>query len=533
MNVKNIMKLVIFASYVAFFMICERMMGCSGSGIMGISFLVYSVIFLILMGSVKETLARMVSVRRHRGFVDNAKRIFGYCICYCTGISVAVITLSYFLSGKISEKICGDRSIEMVLIILGVFFALEAFGATIRGYYIGCNGSVFLTIGEIVKCISMLVLTPLGIKYLGELGSKAAGLHKNEFLTVVYGSMGAAIALCFSDILMLVVLLSGLKGALRNDSFSFNEVRSRDGFKSFSRAFVPLTLGWLQKNIMPTLTIFVLICFYCRFCLKQSIDFKMMYSEAGTLFTPALVVFFVALMCFKKYAGIYRKKLRVDFKKDDKKSLVSDFNILLKNSLVVAAPIALSVMTLSGKISVAFFGCEGENAGKMLIQVGILLVFACFDYLFAEVLECIGHDLMCFGCRCVGFVLSLIMALSLNSKDFKISFVVTALLIGYGACAVLGGAFVVRFMQVRTNDIIARLVKVVIAATVLAVVDLIFVKLIPANAIVVIFALLVGYILYILVLIALKTFSAKDIEGLKGSLLYYPLTLLGNVLRIR
>ena len=125
------------------------------------------------------------------------------------------------------------------------------------------------------------------------------------------------------------------------------------------------------------------------------------------------------------------------------------------------------------------------------------------------------------------------MALSLNSKDFKISFVVTALLIGYGACAVLGGAFVVRFMQVRTNDIIARLVKVVIAATVLAVVDLIFVKLIPANAIVVIFALLVGYILYILVLIALKTFSAKDIEGLKGSLLYYPLTLLGNVLRIR
>lgn len=533
MNIKNIMRFIIFASYIVFFMICERMMGCSGSGIMGISFLVYSMFFLVFMGSVKETLAKMVSIRRHRGFVDNAKRIFGYCVFYCAVVSVVGIAASYFLSGKISEKVCGDRSIEAVLIILGVFFALEAFSATIRGYYIGCNGSIFLTIGELVKCISMIVLTPIGIKYLGGLGTKAANLHKNEFLTTVYGSMGAAVALCVADILMLIVLLLGLKGALRNDSFSFNEVRSRDGFKSFTRAFVPLTLGWLQKNIMPTLSIFVLVCFYCRFCGKHGIDFVTMYSEAGALFVPAFVVFFVALMCFKKYAGLYRKKLRVDFKKDDKKSLVSDFNILLKNAMVVAIPMSLTIMTLSGNIAVAFFGCERESAGKMLLQVGILVLFACFDYLFAEVLECIGHDMLGFACRAVGFVLSLIMALSLNSKDFNITFVVTALLIGYGVCAVMGCSFVVRFMKLRTNDIVARLVKVVIASGILVVVDIIFAKLIPANAIAVIIAVFVGYVFYMLVLMASKAFSTKDIQGLKGSLLYYPLTLLGNVFRIR
>lgn len=533
MNIKRLMKTITIFAYIVFFIICERIMDCAGSGLMGISLMIYSLFFLIFIGSIKDTLSKMVSIRRHRGFVDNAKRIFGYCICYCVLMSIIVFAVSFFLSGRFCDKLIGDRSVEAPLIILGVFFALEAFCATIRGYYIGCNGSVFLTASEGLKCVSLIVAAPLMIKYMGQIGEKAANLHKNPFLIDVYGSMGAAIALCISDVLMLALLLIGLKSALKNDSFSFNEVRSRDGFKSFARSYLPQALSWIEKNIFPTITIFLLVIFFFKYCKKQNFTPDVMYSSAGMLFAPAFAVFFFALTFFKNYIEANKKKIRVDYKKDDHKSLTSDFNMLLKNAMVVAFPISFTVIGLSSKIPGCIFGCENEAAGKLVLQIGIMLLFACFDYLFAEVLGCMGRDMLAFAGRGIGFVCSLIMALSLSSKEFKLGFVITALLIGYGVSAVMCGAFVFRSLTLRVNDIVARLIKVGIASVVLILFDFIFSKVIPTNALVLIITFLLGYVIYLLLLMALKTFSSKDISGMSGSLLYYPISLLAGLFRIR
>ena len=83
------------------------------------------------------------------------------------------------------------------------------------------------------------------------------------------------------------------------------------------------------------------------------------------------------------------------------------------------------------------------------------------------------------------------------------------------------------------NDIVARLIKVGIASVVLILFDFIFSKVIPTNALVLIITFLLGYVIYLLLLMALKTFSSKDISGMSGSLLYYPISLLAGLFRIR
>ena len=93
--------------------------------------------------------------------------------------------------------------------------------------------------------------------------------------------------------------------------------------------------------------------------------------------------------------------------------------------------------------------------------------------------------------------------------------------------------FVFRDYSVRFNDILARLVKVLIGSLILWIIDFIVAKFIAVNIVILIIGVLLGYLAYCVALVVLQTFNQKDIQSFKGMIMFYPLGILGSIMRIR
>lgn len=533
MNIKRLMRIVTMISYIVFFMIIERMLGCAGAGIVALATMTYSVLFTFIMGSMKDTLAKMVSIRRHRGFFDNANRVFGYCIAYTVVAGAVMLAVFALFSRGFGMFMFGDGSIDTVLMILGVFFMIDSVARSIKGYYIGCGGSFVLTIAEAVKCVFLIALSPFLVKFFSGIGNKAANLHKVDFLVDVYGAFGAVLSMCVADLLMLIILLFGLKSAMHNDSFSFNEVRSRDGFKSFLRAFISPAFEKLAENIFPLIIIFSVVCMYCRNCFAHNYSSKQVYENIGTLFIPGLAATVFALLMYREYISMNKKKLRTDYKKDDRKSLVSDFTILLKNAVTIVFPACLSLIIFSGSIPKCIFGCETVEAEKIVLLCGITALFAGLDIAFANALDSIGHESLSLLGRLIGFVSAGILMFAFGKREPQLSSVVIAVMLYYIVCTIVHGTFAIKDIAIRPNDILAKLIKVLIACASLSIVDVVVAKLLHVNLVILIVGIIAGYVAYVVTLVLIKGVSKKDIQGMSGALLYYPLTFAGNIFRVR
>ena len=73
---------------IIFWMIIGYFAGDCGMGIYITAYIIYGFLYMILMGSVMNTISKMVSVRCYRGLHENAKKVFNYGMLYSflTGI---------------------------------------------------------------------------------------------------------------------------------------------------------------------------------------------------------------------------------------------------------------------------------------------------------------------------------------------------------------------------------------------------------------------------------------------------------------
>ncbi|MCR5799544.1 MAG: hypothetical protein K6G69_05660 [Lachnospiraceae bacterium] len=529
MSIKTLIRISDTFAYIIFFIIIEKLLGEQGLGLFGTGFLTYLIIFILTMGGVKELLAKMVAVRRHRGFYDNAKRIFNYCLGYSAVIGLLIFAIFVALGSKMSVRLYKDGSLGMVFWAFGLFYLIDSFVRTFRGYHNGCQSTGFMTAGRLTKSLILIVAGRFVIGLFMSIGSKAANLHQNDFLIIVYGCMGAVLTMCVADIIYLIILVTGQR-AIHTENYSFNEVRSKDGFKSFLRSFIPGSLKLLKDNLFPVITAWVGVFIFCRSRFRGGASAADVYSQLGSFYIFCLSAVLV-LAVYKEYISGCRSKMRSDIKKDDKKSLNSKFNNLLKNSFTIVFPISMSMIAFSKMIFTVTTG-NTDKASLMITGAFAVLLYG-IDLGLITSLEVKGLDLNALLGRLSGFIAALLFILLMDKKGVEITTVTVAIMLDALVNFIIQSVFIMREYGFRLNDITARLIKVCISSAVLLLIDFLIARFVKSNVIVLIVGVIIGYAVYSVSLVLLRTLNGKDIESLKGTVLYYPLNLLAGLLRIR
>ena len=112
------------------------------------------------MGSVKNTLAKMVAARIKRGFVDNARKTFSYTISYTVIISIFMFIIFATLSNSIMYLLFGNNIAGFVLTFFGIVFIVQSLFECIKGYYLGNGGNIFVIVADIVKNLVFIIGGP-------------------------------------------------------------------------------------------------------------------------------------------------------------------------------------------------------------------------------------------------------------------------------------------------------------------------------------------------------------------------------------
>lgn len=531
MNSKNLNKIIDIYAYIVMFIIVEKMLGTAGIGLLLTSLSLYYIVFTIMMGSVMKSLAKMVAVRRKRGFLDNAKRIFTYCLMYTAIVGVLIALFFIFIAPGCFGKLFNSMILKELIPILGILFIVDSFNKSLKGYYLGCGAGLFLIIAQILKSVVLVVGVPFAIKFSMILGDKAVALHKQEFFIDYYGALGVILLITVANLISLLALAVGIKTVMRDDNYSFNEVRSKDGFKAFLRSFLPVSFKLLSNNLFPLLTVGTVIFIYIRSNFTNGLTDTVVYGNVGMLFAEICLVTFGCVVIFEDYIAGFGHRMRIDIKKDDRKAVNATYNVMLKNTITILVPICVSVITFSKHICIFLTG--SDEAKGFAVLAGFMILLWGFDMFLSNALDAKGHDSVVFIGKLTGFLATLVYSCMSAKNGVQTKEVSIALIIYISLSILIHAFFVFRDYSVRFNDILARLVKVLIGSLILWIIDFIVAKFIAVNIVILIIGVLLGYLAYCVALVVMQTFNQKDIQSFKGMIMFYPLGILGSIMRIR
>ena len=533
MNNKRLFEFIDSLSFILFFIIVYKKIGSVGAGILGASMLLYYLIFILFIDGVGNTMARMVAVRVHRGFKENAKKIFGYVMLYNFFIGALFLVLFVSISTALSNALFKDDTTSAVICLTGLLFLIHGFSHNIKCYYIGCGGHIILTVADIIRAVLLPVGAVFALDIFSDYGTKVAALKNNDIWVGVYGAMGALLLICAVMLLRLLILLVCIRSLIKQDNYSFNEVRTKDGFKTFMRSFLPEYVKYIRSNLFPILVLFVSMMIFLRVNFQLGAEPAELYSKLGFILGPGMAITLFAIRVYSGYIQMIYSKLRSSHKKEDKKGLVSRYNSYAKNSLIIAFPAFVAVTVFSKQMCLNVFGCQNEEIFTLALVAGFVFLFAAIDGFFTAGLKALGYDMINLLGFALGFVAALIYILVAGKTGVKPMAYVISLLIFYVLGMLFHGFYALSYIGVKTYDVGAKAVKILIASASMFIVELILVKLISMNAVVIIISALLGFIIYLTVFVAIRGLNQKELGNLQGTFIYFPFRFLAGLFHVR
>ncbi|MCR4749578.1 MAG: hypothetical protein K5877_07320 [Lachnospiraceae bacterium] len=533
MNNKRLLDFFGYLSFLIYFIIVFIKTGMIGGGLLGLTLLLYYVIYIVFIDGVGNTMARMVAVRIKRGFKDNARKIFGYVMFYTFLAGTAALAGFVLAGNDISDKLFSNEGTGAVVSIIGLLFLIHGLSHNIKCYYIGCGGHILLFIADIVS----MILLPAGTFYVIDLflehGTKVAAIKNDTMMTGIYGAIGAMLVLCAANLLRLLILLAGLRSVTRAENYSFNEVRTKDGVRTFLRSFFPEYIKYLRKNIAVPLMLFINAMIYSRVGFSTGVSREDVYSQIGCILGPGLAFCFFFIKNYNSYAAIMQAKLKSGFKKEDRKGVTTRFNSYAKNVVIIVIPLFITMLIMAGAVSGGIFKASSDEITKLGMLASLIFLFSSLDAFFYAGLRATGFDTIGFLGEIAGFVLALVYVLMSSRSGIKMSIFVVSLIIFFAAAMLIHGFFALSNIGLRSYDLGAKTIKVIISALPMLIVELLLVKLVTMNVLIIAITVLVGYLLYFLILVLTRGMNQKELGGLQGAFIYYPINFFMGMFHIR
>lgn len=512
-----IIKRIIF---LIFLLVAGYLTGDTGTGLLLAGFSVFSLIFVLLFGGVEDTVYKMVTVRKNKGFDSQAAKIFHFGLSYALVLGALAAVIMWFGSLKLSELVFGYPIMQSILGFFGILFLLLGLYSVLRGYTKACGYEGILFITDIVESIILIVGGVFITRFFSAYGTKVAAVLKDDIYTNLNGTIGVMITLCISvfvsSLIMLVVILLYAGGRIVDTGRAVNVK------KNFKRSFIKTCVLSRAENIFTVLAYFVAILMYVRKSHSLDLNAAPVFAEVGLVIYKLFVFVFVIIVPYMAYSNREKRKVKNDVAKEEHKTVRMRSLYYIKNTMFMILPATATMITLAKPIVGVF--CSGlMNEGVVILRKGgILILLIALSICFKNILKGVGQELLFYAGQGISFVTMLVFLYSSLNVNTDISYVVLALVIYYLALDVITGFLAIRTVGLNIYDLGIRVGKPIGAVLLLVLIEAMIDKFMILSWPLFILTVAVGYVVYFVACGFLGCITIKDVNSLKGTITYYP-----------
>ncbi len=512
-----IIKRIIF---LIFLLVAGYLTGDTGTGLLLAGFSVFSLIFVLLFGGIEDTVYKMVTVRKNKGFDNQAAKIFHFGLSYALVLGALAAVIMWFGSLKLSELVFGYPIMQSILGFFGILFLLLGLYSVLRGYTKACGYEGILFITDIVESIILIVGGVFITRFFSAYGTKVAAVLKDDIYTNLNGTIGVMITLCISvfvsSLIMLVVILLYAGGRIVDTGRAVNVK------KNFKRSFIKTCVLSRAENIFTVLAYFVAILMYVRKSHSLDLNAAPVFAEVGLVIYKLFVFVFVIIVPYMAYSNREKRKVKNDVAKEEHKTVRMRSLYYIKNTMFMILPATATMITLAKPIVGVF--CSGlMNEGVVILRKGgILILLIALSICFKNILKGVGQELLFYAGQGISFVTMLVFLYSSLNVNTDISYVVLALVIYYLALDVITGFLAIRMVGLNIYDLGIRVGKPIGAVLLLVLIEAMIDKFMILSWPLFILTVAVGYVVYFVACGFLGCITIKDVNSLKGTITYYP-----------
>lgn len=530
MNLYKLNKIVNLIVLFIFFTSVFSKIGSLGAGITLVSGIIYLFLYNIFISSSKNVVSKMVASRIKRGFDDNAKKILNYYLYYTLFVSAIVFVLFSIIPSFICKLLYKDIMCTFVLSVCGILFVIQALCDTLKSYYIGSGDSKIVVFSDVLKNVVLILSALFLLSYFVDYGSKVSALKNNQSMSGIYGAIGVVISFVIAFIVVFLVLLSGIGRLFKKDAFSFNEVRTKEGFKTFLKSFLPSLVKKTRNAVFPLVSYLIISAMYIR---NSGENIDNAYSNIAILIVPITIIPLILILLLKEFAFLHIFQIRSACKKEDRKGIVLAYTNYTNASLTLVVPAFITLATFMKPINEKLYLLQIDNLLSLCIISSFIFLFAALDVIFTSGLEAVGLE----NNRLVGNIIALavqLLFLIISLKNgLTTSKVLISFLLYYIVAMLIHGFFSVSEIGLKYNDCLAKLIKICISMIPMLVINIILASFLGMNNVIIIISILIGYTVFSIVFTVLHGFNGKELKELEGSFLYYYLKVLAGVFHIR
>ncbi len=530
MNVKDIARMGTRIFNIAFWLILAYLAGDVGMGFYFTAFVVFYLLSSVMTEGTKQAVARMVTVRRSKGLHHNSRLVFKYAFLLSLLYGGLCAFVLWFFSGSFFESLIGYRLPESVLAVFGLYFVIYNVKSVIYGYFMGKGDTLVCIAAELIRCLILVSLGPVLIIRMYGYGIKVSALLGNPLYANLNGAIGAVITQAIGAVVCIIVIIIGDRIAGMVDREVYNSVKGVDNGRSITLSLIKADALYLVSKGLFSVVLFAACVIYLRFAHATGTDVKEAFLMLGAFAGKFLPIIGFVMIFYTEYNERECKKIRQDVSSEEHKTANLRIEYLIKNTIYMLLPIALFVIIMAGPIAAILYSGRISYGAVLIRRGGILILFIGLSVMCKGILTSIRINLLSFAGPLLGLIVVLgsliVMCASGNADALNI---VNALILGYLTDSLISFLIVCRYVGPDLIDIGFKCGKIAAGALIYAGIIAILDNFIVMNIIYVIIALIIAYGGYIVTIAVLKGIDRRDINSLKGTLMYYPTFFIGGI----
>ena len=500
-----------------------RFIGDEGVGLYAVAFEIFILITLLFSHGISRTITGMIRYRVKRAQYKSARKVFGAALRLSFIASVVFAVVVAAASGPIADTLVLEPMSKKALLAVSPVIILAALVNVFRGYFNGNGFGVLGVHSQNIEKIAMVIFSIIGGRLMYDYGLKVSALLKNDIAAYAYGALGAVMGMILAELITLIYLLvifiiySGTwKKQLAQDGT--RRVES-DGEIS----------GLIFGSAFPTAVI-VVICNSFMLVDQRFFNYCMNRMELGAQRAGIWGAYYgkfavltgigAALVCLALCGFV--GKIGSAYDKEEYRMMKDRIGSAVKTLCVIAIPIAVFMAVMAQALVNGLYKGENELAIS-LVRCGSVIIFLyAAAYLFGQLMLKVhmGKEFL------ISLVISYILhiaALFLMERVLLLGAagILYSTLIFIGLLAVLCFLFTVKRLKYRQELIYSLLLPALASCIVGLIVMLINKLLLPAvgNLLTVLITAVIGLVLYILMLMALRVLNEGELSVLPfGSL---------------
>jgi len=481
----------------------------------------------LLFGGMKETVAKMVSIRMNRGMHNNARKVFKTCLLYTVLLGIVLNGFLWLFGDGFSQIFFHSVYPSIMIKLLGVLVVIRGLVAIINGFYMGIGNSSAVNISVGLYCIALVACAPFAMFFMGGYGKKVTALLNNQMFIPLYMLIGAVLALLAASLVSLLFLVMVYRRV--TDHLNYNQkergMGRHDSEKRVIRAVTGLRLKVCYEKIFLYMAGFLFCVIFMDRDGKAVVETA--FSNVGIMFAKCMLPIAFVLLAFEEYIAKEKYMLHVDFNREEKRNVVLRSQYMIKNTGFLLLPIVIMLLVVTEPFLRILYSGDATvaiNSFRLCIPLLFLLGLC---VVLKGILSALGEKKASFIISAAAFLAHIIFALLFHDSMEKIFYAVYV----FSFIHIAGHlVWMQRIIRMDWVDVVVKYLKVMLSCLAVTILEFILNHFVTMNAFLLVLSIVLGYFVFYVVMVLLRGISKKDATSLKGTIAYVPVSFISNKL---